>query len=126
MIYQWKIGRNCRRMQDEITIIPSFNIDRVKWDRCLNESNNGLIYAASAWLNELADHWSGIVLNDYEMVMPVPWRKKFGVRYNYDVPFIQQLGIFCGKKNPDEKLFKKALFSLCRYGEYPFNFSNSI
>ncbi|HUQ66002.1 MAG TPA: hypothetical protein VM101_07595 [Flavitalea sp.] len=113
-------------MPNEVNIIPSFNIDRVKWDRCICGSDNGLIYASSAWLDHMADHWSGIVLNDYEMVMPVPWRMKFGMRYSYQVPFIQQLGIFCGKKITDEELFKKALFSLCRYGDYSFNFSNSI
>ena len=113
-------------MHNEIAIIPSFNIDREKWDRCINESSNALIYGTTTYLDHLADHWTGIVLNDYEMVMPVAWRKKLGIRYCYNVPFIQQLGIFCGKKNPDEKLIKESLFSVCRYGDYPFNFGNSI
>ena len=126
MINQWKIARNCRDMQREISIVPSYNIDRVKWDMCVNESKNSIIYAESVYLDHLADNWTGIVLNDYEQVMPVTWRKKFGIRYSYQIPFIQQLGIFCGKKNPDENLFLKALFSICRYGDYPFNFGNVI
>jgi hypothetical protein len=113
-------------MQNEIAIIPSHNIDREKWDRCINDSSNAIIYAGSLYLDHLADNWTGIVLNDYEQVMPVAWRKKFGIRYSYQIPFLQQLGIFCGKKVPDEKLFLKALFSLCRFGDYPFNFGNSI
>jgi len=126
MINQLKIGRNCLDMLNEIAIVPSYNVDSEKWNRCINESGNGLIYATTSWLDHLADHWTGIVFNDYEMVMPVPWRRKLGIRYCYHVPFIQQLGIFCGKKIPDVKLFKQALFSICRYGDYPFNFSNSI
>ncbi len=113
-------------MHNEIDIVPSFNIDREKWDRCISNSSNALIYGTSAYLDHLADHWTGIVVNDYEMVMPVAWRRKLGIRYSYHVPFIQQLGIFCGKKNPDEKRFKESLFSVCRYGDYPFNFGNSI
>lgn len=113
-------------MHNEMDIIPSYKIDRAKWDACVGRSRNALIYGTSVWLDHLADNWWGIVFNDYEMVMPVPWRSKFGVRYSYHVPFIQQLGIFCGKKNPDENLFVQSLFSICRYGDYPFNFSNSI
>ena len=113
-------------MQNEIAIIPSYNIDREKWNRCINESNNAVIYATSSYLDHLADNWTGIVQNDYEQVMPVVWRRKLGIRYSYQAPFIQQLGIFCGKKNPDEKPFLKSLFSVCRYGDYPFNFGNSI
>src|SRR5215216_511602 len=92
-------------MRNEIEIIPSYNIDREKWDRCVNESSNAMIYAASAYLDHIADNWTGIVAKDYEQVMPVAWRKKFGIRYSYQIPFVQQLGIFCGKKFPDEKLF---------------------
>ena len=113
-------------MQNEIAIIPAQNIDRVKWDGCINDSSNAIIYATSAYLDHLADNWTGIVLNDYEKVMPVTWRKKFGIRYSYQIPFLQQLGIFCGKNFSEEKLFLKALFSVCRYGDYPFNFANSI
>jgi hypothetical protein len=113
-------------MRNEIAIIPSYNIDREKWDSCINESSNAIIYATSVYLDHLADNWTGIVQNDYEQVMPVVWRKKFGIRYSYQIPFIQQLGIFCGKKIPHEKSFLKSLFSVCSYGDYPFNFGNSI
>ena len=113
-------------MQHSISIIPSYKIDREKWDRCVDESNNAVIYATSIYLDHLADNWTGIVQNDYEQVMPVVWRKKFGIRYCCQIPFLQQLGIFCGKKNLDEKPFLKSLFSVCRYGDYLFNFGNSI
>ena len=126
MINQTKIGRNCLNMRDEIAIVPSHNIDHEKWDRCINESSNGLIYTTSVYLDHLTDHWTGFVLNDYKMVMAVAWRKKYGIRYSYNVSFIQQLGIICQERNANESLFLQALSSYCRYGDYPFNFSNSI
>ena len=69
-------------------------MDIAKWDACVCNSNNGLIYATSVYLNFMSDDWNGIVVNNYDCVMPIPWRKKFGIRYCYDVPFVQQLGWF--------------------------------
>ncbi len=106
--------------------IPSHNIDKNKWDECVSKSAHGLIYATAPYLDAMCDNWNGIVVNDYEAVMPLPWRKKLAVRYTYHVPFIQQLG-WIGKI--DSKLVKefvKLLFSFCKYGEYAFNYSNNI
>ena len=68
-------------MRYEISIVPSYKIDRKKWDACITKSSNGLIYASSLYLDHLADNWSGIIANDYDTVMPVVWRKKMGIRY---------------------------------------------
>jgi hypothetical protein len=38
--------------------------------------------------------WSALILNDYELVMPLTWRKKYGIRYLFQPPFLQQLGLF--------------------------------
>jgi hypothetical protein len=69
---------------------------------------------------------SGVVVNDYETVMPVPWRKKYGIRYCYDVPFIQQLGIFPAGNSVHTQSCLAALTGLCRFGNYNFNFANNI
>jgi hypothetical protein len=42
----------------------------------------------------MAKNWDALVLNDYEAVLPLTWNKKYGIRYLYQPPFIQQLGIF--------------------------------
>ncbi|MGZ3950491.1 MAG: hypothetical protein ACXVBZ_03805, partial [Flavisolibacter sp.] len=65
-----------------------------KWDRCISGSSNGLIYAYSYYLDATADNWDALVLNDYQAVMPLPWRKKFGVFYLYQPSFAAQLGVF--------------------------------
>ena len=69
-------------------------IDIAKWDRCIDEAKNGLIYAYSIYLDNMATHWDALVLNDYEAVMPLTWNKKWGIKYLYQPPFTQQLGIF--------------------------------
>jgi len=111
-------------MRQEIEIIPSHKIDKLKWDACICNSSNALIYATSLYLDSMADHWHGIVINDYSAVMPVPWRKKYGIRYTYQVPFIQQLGWFQQQPANDHPALLKALFSFIKYGDYAFNFQN--
>lgn len=110
----------------QIDIIPSHEIDEQKWNACIQMSKYPLIYAKSYYLNCMADDWHGIVLNDYKAVMPVPWRKKYRIRYCYDVPFIQQLGIFSSVNENCEALFLNKLFEFCKYGDYHFNHINDL
>jgi len=106
-------------------IIPSYQIDKKKWDDCIYRSTNSLIYGYSWYLDMLADNWHGIVVNDYECVLPVPWRKKIGTRYCYDVPFTQQLGYFDTTHNIDHRALLKILFKFIKYGHYNFNYNNT-
>ena len=112
-------------MRSQLDIIPSNQIDKKKWDDCIYRSANSLIYAYSYYLDALADNWHGIVLNDYDCIMPVPWRKKMGIRYCYDVPFIQQLGYFSTTKNIDHHALLDILFKFIKYGHYNFNYNNT-
>jgi hypothetical protein len=70
------------------------DIQRSKWDACIQTAANGMIYAESVYLDNLCEHWDGLVLNDYEAVMPLPWKKKWGIRYLYQPAFMQQCGVF--------------------------------
>ena len=107
----------------QINIIPSNRINKENWNDCIERSANNLIYAHTYYLDQLADNWNGIVVNDYECVMPVPWRKKLGIRYCYDVPFIQQLGYF-NTVAIDHTILVDAFFSFIKYGHYNFNYNN--
>jgi hypothetical protein len=69
-------------------------IDTDKWDQCIQEASNGLIYARSFYLDAMSGNWSALVMNDYEAVMPLTWNRKFGISYLYQPPFTAQLGIF--------------------------------
>ena len=78
----------------EIKYFTNKEIDKKKWDNCIANANNSLIYAYSFYLDNMAKNWDALVLNDYEAVMPLTWNKKYGIRYLYQPAFIQQLGIF--------------------------------
>ncbi len=69
-------------------------IEKEKWDDCIRRSFNGNIYGFSWFLDIVAEHWEGLVENDYERVFPLTQGKKLGIRYLYQPFFTQQLGIF--------------------------------
>lgn len=110
----------------QIDIIPSHNIDGQKWNNCIESSSSPLIYAYTYYPDHMADNWHGIIINDYEAVMPVPWRKKYGIHYCYDAPFVQQLGCFAANGKDYTNLFTENLLKFCRYGDYNFNFQNNV
>jgi hypothetical protein len=113
------------QMKTEIHIIPSQEVDVVKWDNRIRSSGNGIIYALASFLTGMTDQWTGIIVNNYELVMPVPWRKKFGVKYCYDAPFLQQSGWF-GKADVTADMLLQELFRICKYGNYHFNAGNDV
>jgi hypothetical protein len=81
-------------LNSEVQHLTRSQIDTEAWDNCISKSPNGLIYGRAYFLDALADHWDALVLGDYEVVMPLPWRKKWGIRYVYQVPFLQRLGLY--------------------------------
>jgi hypothetical protein len=107
-----------------IRYLASSEVDPVKWDECLARSSNGLIYGSRIYLDMMADHWNAVVIDDYDAVMPLPWRKKWLFRSYYHVPFLPQTGIY---GNADPALFKqitKVVFKKIRYGEIFLNAGN--
>lgn len=72
------------------------DIDKTKWDKCVEEAENGFIFNQSFFLDGLCK-WDAIVENDYEMVMALPFKKKYSIKYIYNPYFVSQLGIV-GKK----------------------------
>lgn len=80
-------------MTKDIQYLKRSEIDIIKWDKCINNAENGLIYSYSWYLDNMAENWDALILNDYEAVMPLTWRKKYGIKYLYQPPFCQQLGI---------------------------------
>lgn len=78
----------------EVQHLTRQQINAKSWDECISKAYNGLIYAKSFFLDALADNWDALVLGNYEIVMPLPWRKKWSIRYVYQVPFLQRLSIY--------------------------------
>jgi hypothetical protein len=71
------------------------NISSKKWNQCIENSENARIYALTWYLDAVTDkQWDALVFNDYQVVMPLPYQKKFGVKIYFQPIFCQQLGIF--------------------------------
>ncbi len=86
-------------------------IDFEKYDACIKNAKNARIYALSTYLNTVAHHWDVLVLRNYEAVMPLPWNRKYGIKYIYPPCWTQQLGVFSAQ-NIDKELmlsFLKAI-----------------
>ncbi|GAA4755485.1 GNAT family N-acetyltransferase [Flavisolibacter ginsenosidimutans] len=85
----------------KITYLQRRDVNDEKWNACIASSVNGLIYAYSFYLDAMTDNWDALVLGDYEAVMPLPWRKKWGITYLY-YPFLTaQLGVFSKELSVD-------------------------
>lgn len=82
-----------------IQYLQNENIDRRKWDETIARSFNGIVYAYSWYLDIVSPGWNALVNNDYKSVMPLTWRKKYGISYLFQPFFIQQLGVFSSEKS---------------------------
>lgn len=102
-------------------------IDITKWDNCIDESYNTLIYAYSIYLDNMAKHWDALILGDYEAVMPLTWNRKWGIKYLYQPAFTQQLGIFCRTEISSFMVesFLKKVSTHFRFAEIFLNYKNS-
>ncbi|MBK8610335.1 MAG: hypothetical protein IPL84_10420 [Chitinophagaceae bacterium] len=107
-------------------------IDKQKWDTCINNAPNGLIYAYSIYLDTMAKNWDALVLpagpdsgDDYEAVMPLTWNRKYGVYYLYQPPFTACLGVF-GRSLTEGILtaFLQAVPPKFKYWDIYFNAGN--
>lgn len=70
------------------------NIDKQKWDDCISQSFNGIIYAYSWYLDVVCRKWEALIEDDYESVFPLTVGRKYGFNYLYQPFFTQQLGVF--------------------------------
>ena len=78
----------------KISYLSNTDIDKSKWDRCIDNAANGLIYAYSFYLDAMSENWDALIMDDYEMVMPITWKKKYAIYYLYQPVFTASLGIF--------------------------------
>ncbi|MCC9168946.1 GNAT family N-acetyltransferase [Pontibacter harenae] len=83
-----------------IQYLKNEQIDKAKWDACIEASPEGLLYALSWYLDVVAPGWQALVEveeGQYVTVMPLPGTKKLGFAHLSQTFFAQQLGIFSVK-----------------------------
>ncbi len=78
----------------EIRYLLNHEIDKGKWNRCIDEAENGSVYPYSFYLDYMSGQWDALVSGDYEAVMPLTWNKKYGIHYLYQPFLTASLGVF--------------------------------
>ena len=104
-------------------------IDTSKWDNCIQSAPGGTVYATAAFLDHMSTCWSALVAGDYNTVMPLPYRKKFGFDYLYQPAFCQQLGVITQMEDGrpvDADYFLAAIPKRFRFWEINLNSKNTV
>lgn len=105
----------------QIQTIQRKDLNLDKYTQALQQSMNYRIYAEFWYLDVLTDgNWECWVYGDYEVIMPVAFQKKFGIKFILQPTYCQQLGVFYKEEISKElfqqfekKLHKKFVRSYC-------------
>ncbi len=111
-----------------IRYIPAKQVDKKKYDLCIENARECRVYAYSWYLDCTCDRWDLLMQGDYEVVMPLPIKVKFGIPYIFTPPWAQQLGLF-SKDLVDANMVKAFIAALprkIRWIDYQFNSSNEL
>ena len=93
-----------------IQYVDHHQIDPTKWDSAILRSPHPLAYGLFEYLNAVCEsQWDALIYNDYESVFPLPFKKKFGIKYIVQPVFCQQLGAFGSNVNVSTHHFLSAI-----------------
>jgi hypothetical protein len=109
-----------------IKYVKRKNLDLVKYNDCIENSIQSRIYAFAWYLDIVADNWDVLVLNDYEAVMPIPWKRKYGIKYISPPLWVLELGIFSSEDKINLEPFLSVLFDTFRFIELRLNSKNAF
>lgn len=109
----------------KIQYLKRKEIDILKWDNCISNSSNGLIYGYSFYLDNMSGNWDALVMNDYEAVMPLTWNKKYTIQYIYQPFLTAQLGVFGNNLTAGiVQSFLKSIPQQFKYWDFYLNHKN--
>lgn len=110
----------------QIRLLRNEMINISRWDECIMSAFNGMIYGFSWYLDIVSEDWEGLVLGDYEAVMPLPVKRKLGFKYVIQPIFTQQLGVFSPQKITPELLLHFINHIPYKYINLTFNVYNIL
>jgi hypothetical protein len=126
-IKSYKIAKSL----NTIKYLRHHQINKESWDTCITKSSQAVVYAHAFYLDIVSPFWEAIVEEDngqYLTVLPLTWRKKYGITFLHQPIFCQQLGIFSVEEEiPIEKIrhFLKILFEIYSFiPRYQWNVHN--
>lgn len=104
------------------------DIDTQKWDEVIARSTAETLYPYSWYLDAAAANWSALMMDHYRFIMPLIWKRKYGLRYIYQPFYTQQLGVF-SQEYVDPAVTDKMLSMLpkrYRFAHLNFNTKNLV
>lgn len=113
-------------MKVELVHRKAINVER--WDQVISDSLAETLYPYSWYLDAAAENWSALVADNYTFIMPLVWKKKYGLRYLYQPFYTQQLGVF-SKEHVDPEVITSMLLMLpsrFRFASINFNIKNLV
>ena len=77
-----------------INFVHRKELDLDKYNQCIQTAHNARMYAFSWYLDAVSDYWGVLVQDDYQKVMPLPYRKKWAISYTVIPSWVQQLSVY--------------------------------
>ncbi len=108
-----------------ISFIKRSALNIEKYNHCITNAMQSNIFGYSWYLDIVTDQWEALVLNDYEAVMPIPYRKKLFIPYVHPPLWLIRLGIY-SEVIEDENEFLIELFGTYNFIELRLNSYNSF
>ncbi len=88
-----------------IYYIQHDKIDITKWDSTVNSALNSNIFSYYWFLNLASNnHWDAIIENDYETIMPLPFKTTLGIKQVYIPQLIPFLGLYSKRTLTQERI----------------------
>ena len=107
----------------KIQHIENKNIDRSLYYKIISESPFGNLYSCSWYLDVVNPGWELLADENFNFLMPIAAKNKFGIKYIVQPYFTQQLGIF-GKEIPDNETINSFIKAI-PYKRYYIQFNES-
>lgn len=113
------------KINGNLKYIKHEQIDSAKWNSCIDKAENCRVYGYDWYLDRTAKIWDALIWGDYEFVMPLPVKRKIGIKYLYQPLYSQQLGIFPNPPDAIKTKFFNALLQHFRYSDFQINSGNT-
>lgn len=107
----------------KIIYLKNKDIDKIKWDNCLQNADNGLIYGCSWFLDIVCDSWDALIADDYKFVLPLPIKRKYFFSAVHKPVYVHLFSVF--GKNVSSELVAKFMNRIpSKFISYTLNLSH--
>jgi hypothetical protein len=110
-------------------------VDTTRWNLAVNQSLQQVVYAYSWYLDVVCDDWVAIVwpsAHAYEVILPLPVQRKYGVSVVQQPLFCQFLGFYYSSSLPEHlmceffSVLNRAFSYISAYRFHPQNFTPQL